>query len=581
MYLPVLSETKYIFFSASEYLPKMFYYTHFPGIIISLIMSFYVYLKAQKSLATKNFFLICIFFSAWVLSDIIAWTNPSSDLQMYVWRFYSLLSFSIVFFSYYFFISITHTGVNYKITLLIASFYLPLLYFALTEKGADIMMVPYAGANETSGYLIFTYGIELGLIGYIFYLAIRKIISTKGQERKIILILSAGLFFLLIPFILFSAIDSYKAFNGMTNVFDLEAHGLLGMNVFMACIAYLIVKYQFFGIRWKANRVLLFALLAIVVSQVFFVSTTFDRIFVAISSLAAVIMGYLLIKVIRSEEETKIQELERVNVELQKLDKTKSEFINIASHQLRTPLTIVKGVASLLVSGKIERFSQEDKKQFYGSVWSKCLKLENIIDDILNAATFTNKKYSVMNQCAQNVNVKQLLEKIVTDFSQEIQEKKLKVSIIDQTSERNEVWAQKEYLEEAFVNLLSNAIKYTPAASAGNEGDISFRLLSRDTKHLIVKIQDSGIGIAEQEIPKLFGRFFRAENARRLYTDGTGLGLFIVKEIIEGHGGRIAVVSQLDKGTTFIIQLPLNASVEPDIRKHLINQAILSNNIKQ
>jgi signal transduction histidine kinase len=145
-----------------------------------------------------------------------------------------------------------------------------------------------------------------------------------------------------------------------------------------------------------------------------------------------------------------------------------------------------------------------------------------------------------------------------------------------------QIKAQKEYLKEAFINLLTNAIKYTPTAKKTNDirstregqGFIKIRIaLDRsDKNNILITFQDNGIGIPKDEAPKLFQRFSRAQNARNMYTDGTGIGLFVVREIVEGHHGRVWFESEENQGTTFFISLPIAQLKGVNIKKHILNK---------
>jgi signal transduction histidine kinase len=285
-------------------------------------------------------------------------------------------------------------------------------------------------------------------------------------------------------------------------------------------------------------------------------------------------------KMLQREVERQTKELRKANIELQKLDKAKSEFISIASHQLRTPVSVIKGITSMMLEGDLEKFPPEKKKQFVESLWQKSCKLESIINDILNATEMTSAKYRVKKQRAEFIDLEKLLEEVISYFQPAAQERKIDLSFIPPKKSIPKIYGEEEYLREVFNNLIDNALKYTPSLVANREvrgkreeKGIIFVSVTKKKNNVIISIKDNGIGIPQKEIPNLFKKFTRASNARDMYTDGSGLGLFIAKEIVEGHGGKIWLESQLNKGTTFFVSLPIHPLKKVDVKEYIMKQA--------
>ena len=280
---------------------------------------------------------------------------------------------------------------------------------------------------------------------------------------------------------------------------------------------------------------------------------------------------------LEDQVEQRTKDLRKANIQLKKLDKAKSEFLDIASHQLRTPVSVIKGVASMMKEGDFDKMAEDKRKDLIQGIWEKSRKLEEIINDILNASEMTNVGYSVAGQKAELLDVAQLAKDITDGLQPAAQEKgvELKFTVLREILPK--IFCEKEYLEEAISNLIDNAIKYTPSVKAGAQGKSKEKglvsvSLKKDAQSVIIEIKDNGIGIPPQELPGLFKKFQRASNARNMYTDGSGLGLFISKEIIEGHGGKINLESELDQGTTFYVSLPIHQPGETDIKKYIIDK---------
>ncbi len=283
---------------------------------------------------------------------------------------------------------------------------------------------------------------------------------------------------------------------------------------------------------------------------------------------------------LKKEVEIATKELRSANDELKKLDQAKTDFLNIASHQLRTPISVIKGVASMFAEGDMDNLPPEKKQDFYQAIIVKSEKLEMIVHDIMNATSLTAKKYSVMDKEAEIIDLRELIENILIDFKLEIEKRQLIVELLPEKEGIPKIRGQKEYLREAFINLLSNAIKYTPSSgmtsdirSKRDESGVIKISLEKDPKNennVLVKIKDNGIGIPANDLPRLFKKFSRAENAKNMYTDGTGIGLFVVKEVVDGHNGKVWVESELGKGSIFFVSLPIYSKEKVDVKKYIL-----------
>jgi signal transduction histidine kinase len=404
------------------------------------------------------------------------------------------------------------------------------------------------------------------------YLIKRNIYSTH-QERRINILFSIGVFCFLFSF------SGANILGSITGNWEIVQYGLFGMPIFMVFLIYLIVEYKIFNIRLIAAQALVIILVILVASQLFFVQNPTNRVLTIITLGLVSFFGWWLIKSVEKEYGQK-EELRLANIELKKLDQAKSDFINIASHQLRTPITVIQGVASMLIDGDIDRMPKEERQKFYESVWIKSKKLQTIINDILNATKIDNN-VSEMDKI-EEVDLCELLNKIINDFTFEAKERDI-VLVFDAPKSVSIISGQKKYLEEAFVNLINNAIKYTPSSVMTNDVR-KVRGNSRKAKvivkirednqngKIVVQVKDNGIGIPEESAHNIFKKFSRANNAVEMYTDGSGLGLYIVKEIIQDHGGRVWFDSVVNKGTTFFVELPIKANKVSNVKKRILKE---------
>jgi len=247
-------------------------------------------------------------------------------------------------------------------------------------------------------------------------------------------------------------------------------------------------------------------------------------------------------------EQTK--DIREKNENLKKLLEMRSEFLNITSHQLRTPVSVIKGTLSMLIEG---RLPEKDQKHLLETAYDKAKKLTDIVNDILLASEMKSDKFNVE---MERVQLKDVVQEVYDDKVEDAKNKGIELKLDLPNATISDVLSNTKYLKQVIYNLINNALQYTL------NGSITVQVEEK-TKTVLLRVIDTGIGIPKESLPKLFQRFSRAPNAVATFTDGSGLGLFIIKEIIDSHkGAKVYVEStELGKGTTFTIELPKTKSI--------------------
>jgi len=230
------------------------------------------------------------------------------------------------------------------------------------------------------------------------------------------------------------------------------------------------------------------------------------------------------------------------------VEKLKTEFVTISAHQLRTPLSAIKWTVRMLLDGDVGKLTDE-QTEFLKKAYQSNERMVNLINDLLNVTRIEEGRY-LYNP--EELDMIELIEKTIIPLKEIAERKNLKFEFLKPKEKEIKVRVDKEKISLAISNLVDNAINYT------KEGKISiqFEYDSKD-KQVKFSVKDTGIGISEEQQKRLFSKFFRGINAIKAETEGTGLGLFIAKNIIEAHGGRIWFESEEGKGTTFYFTLPL------------------------
>ncbi|AGR24895.1 TPA_asm: PAS domain-containing protein [Listeria monocytogenes] len=234
--------------------------------------------------------------------------------------------------------------------------------------------------------------------------------------------------------------------------------------------------------------------------------------------------------------------------QIRHLENVRSEFVTNVSHELKTPVTALKGFAETLLDGAM--YDEVLLKKFLTIIKEESDRLHRLIMDILALSRIEQ------NPVAENVelvDIDEVIEQSARTIFEMATEKNIRVTIPEKTSASVMIETDRDKLQQIIINLLSNAINYTPV-----DGKVEVKLIEQEAE-VIIEVTDNGIGIPAKDIDRVFERFYRVDKARSRHSGGTGLGLSIVKHLVENCGGRIEVESQEEVGSTFRVTLPKKA----------------------
>ena len=240
-------------------------------------------------------------------------------------------------------------------------------------------------------------------------------------------------------------------------------------------------------------------------------------------------------------------ELSRANETLQELDKIKSNFISIVAHQLRTPLSGIKWTINILLTGEMGELNN-DQRTFLMKTYESNNRMITLVNDMLDVDRIQSGKIHYKFQC---INIVDLVDNILFELSPQATKKSISIEFKKKLDNLPKAYVDPETIRAVIQNLLDNAINYTIEG-----GHIVLDILVIPD-YLQISISDDGIGIPEEEQKNIFNRFFRGSNAVKHLTDGSGLGLYIAKEIIQKNGGKIWFESRVGKGSTFYFTVPI------------------------
>ncbi len=231
--------------------------------------------------------------------------------------------------------------------------------------------------------------------------------------------------------------------------------------------------------------------------------------------------------------------------DLERLERIRKDFVANVSHELRTPLTAIRGYAETLLDGALE--DEENNRKFLEVIRSHAIRLNNIASDLLVLSELESGQPAA---APEPVPIHAAIEAATHTVESEARVRGVSVQVGDIGAER--VIGHRIRLEQAFVNLLDNAVKFNRPG-----GEVRIEIGRTPEGKARITISDTGIGIPSEDLPRIFERFYRVDKARSREVGGTGLGLSIVKHVIERMNGCVTVESQLGKGSTFVVVLPL------------------------
>jgi len=539
------------FLFISSNVPPLVHYSHYVAIFAALSIALLVFLNDPRSHVARLFLLFSGLFSVWTLFDVGLWSTNDPAVVMFLWSMQVLiepLTFATALFLFYKYLkkkSPPLWSVIAGIVLL-----LPLVIFLPTPLNLEALYLSSCETAEGPLAQYYTYFVNILFTMAIILLGIKEIPKIKDlQQRKVARYFVFGLVIFLLTFTSGNIISSF------TDDWTISQYGLFGMPIFAALIAYSIVQFKAFKVEIAAAQILVIAILALISSLLFVNDQYLSKLVAGATFFFALTVGFLLIRSVRNEFLQRLQleklttDLEKANVRLQTLDKQKSEFVSIASHQLRSPLTSIRGYASMLLEesyGKIPVSAKEPLERIETSAKRMALAVE----DYLNVSRIEsgNMKYELAD-----FNLKDEIERICDDVRPTALKSGLVLLFRTNLESKGVVHADVGKTVQIAHNLINNSIKYT------EKGSISVYVRDDvNKKYTYVDVIDTGVGMSQETIDILFQKFSRAEGANRVNTTGTGLGLFVAFKMAEAMGGTITAHSAGEgKGSRFTLTLPL------------------------
>src|SRR3989344_2210593 len=376
----------FLFIYSSE-VPSLLYYSHVPTAIVALLFGLFIYFKNRNNLASKLLLTVTVLFFILNFLNLLSWVNVDSRIITTAWLTSQVVYFSLpIFLLYLHYVFLFKKNVKplYRnigfltivaLTVMVA-LGLTMSYFNIIS--CELVETPILEIYQNIVFALVFVGISVS-----YFFRFRQI--EEGKEKRGITIFTLGVVIFLALLIFTWQIASVFDF------FELEQYGLFGMVIFLGFLGYLIVQYKAFDVKVFGAQALVFALVVLIGSQFFYIQNPTNRILNGIAFVLTLVAGYYLIRSVGMEVKRKEElqvlsdSLAVANDRLKELDTAKSEFISIASHQLRTPLTAIKGYLSLILEGSYGKVPAKIQ-DVLDKLYTVNNRLTQLVEDLLNVS---------------------------------------------------------------------------------------------------------------------------------------------------------------------------------------------------
>ncbi len=527
-------------------------------------LAFFILIKSKFNFFAKTFFVFVVAFCLWLVGDHILWTSNNYDLIHAVWTFLDYTEIVFFMFGLYFilvFLRERDISIATKVLLFVLT--LPPLVASFLGYSTTVFYHPVCESLNSNFITYYKLSVEAFVVGIILLnLIIHIFRKYDKQDKKADIVVMSTIFIMLAGW----GVAEYLA--SSTGNYEIHLYAMFSLPIFVVILVYSIFELDIFHFKILGTHYLVAVLVLLMGGQLFFVESGIDSTLTVVTLGATIFIAAVLffnlkkesdqrrhietISVLLRKSKDKVSEnnlyLEKTNQRLRVLDKMKTEFLSLASHQLRSPLTAIKGYSSMLSDGDFGVLNDKQKDAI-DRIFKSSKHLAVVVEDLLSVAKI---EQGGMQYVMKVFDLEKVVEDLVHDLQINAKEKNLKLSFADDDQAPYLTKGDMEKLRQVMMNFIDNSIKYT------KEGYIEIGLrkdIAR--KRVIFYVKDTGMGISPEIKDTLFQKFARGIGGRMDAT-GSGLGLYLAKEVVEAHSGNVWAESEgLGKGSTFFMELVL------------------------
>ncbi len=521
--------------------------------VTAILFGLFIYLKDREKILNKTFLLMNIGVAIWSFS-YCKWLLMVDEEGALFWS--RMLNFGATLIPiFYLHLALSFLNLDkkkrkilifgYLLTFIFLSFSFTSYYIKSVEPILFFPYWPQAGPL----YICFLFFGYLGLVGYGLYQLFKIRKTALGEKRN------------QIDYIVLATIVGFGG--GATNfplmfkisLFSPFGQPLVALYPFIITLA--ILRYHLFEIRVILTEILVGMMGVVLLVLPFSMPVASLKILTIGIFLFFCLFGYLLIRATHQEVKRR-DEIEKLYEELKVLDKAKSEFVAITSHQLRTPLTAIKGYISMILEGTYGKLDEKVKLPME-KVYKSNERLIKLINDLLNVSRIESGRIEMK---LEKLSVEEIIAGVMEELKNAAKEKNLYLKFEKPKTPLPKILADEDKIRQVILNVVDNAIRYTERGGVEIKLEIEnpapAKIRYGAGLKLKIIVSDTGVGMTRYELSKIFESFSRATAGTQFYTEGVGLGLYIARKFVEMHNGKIWAESKgKGKGSTFYIELPI------------------------
>ncbi|MES2668524.1 MAG: ATP-binding protein [Patescibacteria group bacterium] len=528
---------QYLLFSSN--IPGLHYYSHLVAIIAAVVFAFVLIGRIRESSTVRWLFVTIFLFSIWTVIDTLLWASNRPDLVLFLWNIQILLE--SLFYASAFCLSysfITNKVPGPRIIGLLAILVLPIIATIPTHHALLGIDVAYCNALEAPFIIFYSYAFQILIALSILFIAFKE--SSRSVEHRVpIRLFAIGIIIFLIAF------SSGNIIGSLTDDWELAQAGLIGMPVFIAFLAYTTVRFKTFNVKILGAQALVISLWLVTFFQLFVRTVDSMRLIIVANLILFGIIGYYLIKGVKREVEQR-EHIQKLATDLERANRQQVTLIHFITHQIKGFVSKSRNIFATVLEGDYGVIPDSVKPMLEEGLKSDT-KGVNTIQEILNAANIKSGKVEYRKEA---FDIKALIEEVIRDLKPAAEAKGLTLSV-DMGDQPVLYPGDKGQLVNTLKNLIDNSIKYTP------KGEIRVKL-SQEGKLIRFSVEDDGVGITKEDMAHLFTEGGHGANSTKINVESTGFGLYIVKNIVEAHNGKVWAESEGEgKGSRFIVELPI------------------------
>lgn len=518
-------------------------YSHIIPAVLSLLLGSFIFVRAKYNLFSKIFLSFVIFFSLWLIGDVIIWGSNNYNLVYSIWSLLDLIEIIFYILALYFVVVFIHEkDLSKNIKSLFILILLPAFY--ITLNNLSVINFNQAVCEATNNPFLSNYKLIVeSLIGLILLFYIIKTLFDKkmdrGDRRADLIVLTSILLFLTV----FGATEYVSS---LTGIYEINLYSLFILPVFLLAIIYAVFELDIFKFKILGTHYMVIGLVIFVLGQLFFVRNTGSLVMTLITLLFAIGISILIFANYRRESLQRVR-IEKLNIELQSLLTQRESLVHLITHKVKASFTRSKYIFAEMVSGGFGNLTDELKHMANTGLASDNEGIKTV-DLVLNAF---NLERGIVKYDMQKFDFKTLVLDSAESRRDPAEAKGLKMILNIEEGEFN-ISGDQFWLREVTNNLIENAVRYTQS------GSIEITLKKKENNKLLFTVKDSGVGITEDDKKNLFQAGGRGKDSVKVNVDSTGYGLYSVRLIVEAHNGRVWAQSEgSGKGATFFVEFDL------------------------